>query len=286
MLIKVDADRREASMVVGDKVAKLLKDSGKRVVNYGGCNDTYYTFDIADLIVYVANAEAEIAEVTDKAMLMYGLTEFINYNNYERYSDIHSALDTRMNKVPTPLIGKIVKLCIELNDVWRDSSIYNMEDGTIDPSILTDITVNKIELESRLIELFSYIINNDEIFVLGSWVKTLEFNYMNRAIRDHIDNALVDKVRVKLIEYKKQEISYREYTGYEHRLLNIVALPSLLVDNEEYELFREPDVSTIIHIVGYKVIPKLGHDEEFDLSYEFNEYELEDGKLEEILKEL
>lgn len=286
MLIKVDSDRSEASMVVGDKVAKLLKDSGKRVVNYGGCNDTYYAFDMADLIVYVANAEAEISEVTDKAMLMYGLTEFINYNNYERYVDIERELNIRMETVPVPLINKIVKLCIELNDIWRDSSIYDMEEGTINHSILTDITVNKIELESRLIELFSYIIDSDEILVLGSWVKTLEFNYMNRAIRDHIDNTLVDKVRVKLIEYKKEEIDYRESTGYDHRLLNIVALPSLLINNEEYDLFKEPDVSTIIHIVGYKVIPKLGHDEEFDLAYEFNEYELEDGKLEEILKEL
>ena len=35
MLIKVDSDRSEAAMVIGDKVAQLLKENGKKVLNYG-----------------------------------------------------------------------------------------------------------------------------------------------------------------------------------------------------------------------------------------------------------
>lgn len=285
MLIKVDSDRSEATLVIGDKVAQLLKDSGKKVLNYNGFDGIYSVFNISDFIIYVANADVELDEPDDRAKLMYGLTEFININNDSRLVDITAALGARVDNVQPSLISNIVTLCTDLNDVWRDNSMYDIESDIASPELITKITLDKIELRAKLVQLFSSIVKADEVFVLGSWVKTQEFSYMNRAIRDHIDSTLVDSVKSKLSEYKDAELAYRTMTGYDHRLLDIVALPSLLINNDEYELFKEHDINSIIHIVGYKVIPKLGHDEEFDLSYRFNDYDVDD-KLEEILKEL
>lgn len=285
MLIKIDSDRSEATMVIGDKVAQLLKDSGKKVLNYGGFDSTYSVFNISDFITYVANADIELDEPDDRAKLMYGLTEFININGDTRYTDIAAALEARVNDVQPSLISSIVTLCADIDQRYRDDPMYDTESGIATPELVTETTLNKIELRAKLIQLFSTIVKPDEVFVLGSWVKTQEFSYMTRAIRDHIDNTLVDSVKAKLSEYKDSELAYRTMTGYQHRLLNIVALPSLLINNEEYELFKEHDINNTVHVVGYKVIPKLGHDEEFDLSYRFNDYEVDD-KLEEILKEL
>ena len=285
MLIKIDSDRSEATMVIGDKVAQLLKDSGKKVLNYGGFDGVYSVFNISDFITYVANADIELDEPDDRAKLMYGLTEFININGDSRLVDITAALGARVDDVQPSLISRIVSLCTDIDQRYRDDPMYDTESGIATPELVTETTLNKIELRSKLIQLFSTIVKPDEVFVLGSWVKTQEFSYMNRAIRDHIDNTLVDSVKAKLSDYKDSELAYRTMTGYQHRLLDIVALPSLLINNEEYELFKEHDINNIVHIVGYKVIPKLGHDEEFDLSYRFNDYEVDD-KLEEILKEL
>ena len=282
MLIKVDSDRSEAAMVIGDKVAQILKDSGKKVLNYNGFDSTYSVFNITDFITFVANADIELDEPDDRAKLMYGL---ININNDSRLVDITAALGARVDNVQPSLISNIVTLCTDLNDVWRDNPIYDAENDAVSPDLVTKLTLDKIELRAKLVQLFSTIVKADEVFVLGSWVKTQEFSYMNRAIRDHIDSTLVDSVKAKLSDYKDSELAYRTMTGYQHRLLNIVALPSLLINNDEYELFKEHDINSIIHVVGYKVIPKLGHDEEFDLSYRFNDYEVDD-KLEEILKEL
>lgn len=285
MLIKVDSDRSEATMVIGDKVAQLLKDSGKKVLNYGGFDSTYSVFNITDFITFVANADIELDEPDDRSKLMYGLTEFININGDSRLVDITAALGARVDDVQPSLISKIVSLCTDIDQRYRDDPMYDTESGIATPELVTETTLNKIELRAKLVQLFSTIVKPDEVFVLGSWVKTQEFSYMSRAIRDHIDSSLVDSVKSKLSEYKDSELAYRTMTGYQHRLLNIVALPSLLMDNDEYELFKEHDINNDIHIVGYKVIPKLGHDEEFDLSYRFNDYEVDD-KLEEILKEL
>lgn len=285
MLIKVDSDRSEAAMVIGDKVGQILKDNGKKVLNYNGFDSTYSVFNLSDFIIYVANADVELDEPDDRAKLMYGLTEFININGDSRYTDITAALGARVDNVQPSLISSIVTLCADLNDVWRDNSMYDIESDIASPELITKITLDKIELRAKLVQLFSSIVKADEVFVLGGWVKTQEFSYMNRAIRDHIDSTLVDSVKAKLSEYKDSELAYRTTMGYQHRLLDIVALPSLLINNDEYELFKEHDINSIIHIVGYKVIPKLGHDEEFDLSYRFNDYEVDD-KLEEILKEL
>lgn len=285
MLIKVDSDRSEVTLVIGDKVAQLLKDSGKKVLNYNGVDGIYSVFNILDFIIYVANADVELDEPDDRAKLMYGLTEFININGDTRYTDIAAALGARVDNVQPSLISSIVTLCTDINDVWRDNSMYDIESDIASPKLITKITLDKIELRAKLVQLFSSIVKADEVFVLGSWVKTQEFSYMNRAIRDHIDSTLVDSVKSKLSEYKDSELAYRTMIGYQHRLLDIVALPSLLINNEEYELFKEHDINNDIHIVGYKVIPKLDHDEEFDLSYRFNDYEVDD-KLEEILKEL
>ena len=285
MLIKVDSDRSEATMVIGDKVAQLLKDSGKKVLNYGGFDSTYSVFNITDFITYVANADIELDEPDDRAKLMYGLTEFININGDSRLVDITATLGARVDDVQPSLISKIVSLCTDIDQRYRDDPMYDTESGIATPELVTETTLNKIELRAKLIQLFSTIIKADEVFVLGSWVKTQEFSYITRAIRDHIDSTLVDSVKSKLSEYKDSELAYRTMTGYDYRLLNIVALPSLLINNDEYELFKEHDINNDIHIVGYKVIPKLGHDEEFDLSYRFNDYEVDD-KLEEILKEL
>lgn len=285
MLIKVDSNRSEATLVIGDKVAQLLKDSGKKVLNYNGFDSTYNVFNITDFITYVANADIELDEPDDRAKLMYGLTEFININGDTRYTDITAALGARVDNVQPSLISNIVTLCTDLNDVWRDNSMCDIESDIVSPELITKITLDKIELRAKLVQLFSSIVKADEVFVLGSWVKTQEFSYMTRAIRDHIDSTLVDSVKSKLSEYKDSELAYRTMTGYDHRLLNIAALPSLLINNDEYELFKEHDINNDTHVIGYKVIPKLGHDEEFDLSYMFNDYEVDD-KLEEILKEL
>lgn len=285
MLIKVDSDRSEATMVIGDKVGQMLKENGKKVLNYNRFDSTYSVFNLSDFITYVANADIELDEPNDRSRLMYGLTEFININGDSRLVDITAALGARVDSVQPSLISNIVTLCTDLNDVWRDNSMYDIESDIASPDLVTKITLDKIELRAKLVQLFSSIVKADEVFVLGSWVKTQEFSYMNRAIRDHIDNTLVDSVKAKLSEYKDSELAYRTMTGYQHRLLDIVALPSLLINNEEYELFKEHDINNDIHIVGYKVIPKLGHNEEFDLSYRFNDYEVDD-KLEEILKEL
>mgnify|MGYP000089845826 FL=1 len=285
MLIKVDSDRSEATMVIGDKVAQLLKDSGKKVLNYGGFDSTYSVFNITDFITFVANADIELDEPDDRSKLMYGLTEFININGDSRLVDITAALGARVDDVQPSLISSIVTLCTDIDQRYRDDPMYDTESGIATPELVTETTLNKIELRAKLVQLFSTIVKADEVFVLGSWVKTQEFSYMNRAIRDRIDSTLVDSVKAKLSEYKDSELAYRTMTGYDHRLLDIVALPSLLINNEEYELFKEHDINNDIHIVGYKVIPKLGHDEEFDLSYRFNDYEVDD-KLEEILKEL
>lgn len=285
MLIKIDSDRSEATLVIGDKVAQLLKDSGKKVLNYGGFDGIYSVFNISDFITYVANADIELDEPDDRAKLMYGLTEFININGDSRLVDITAALGARVDDVQPSLISKIVSLCTDIDQRYRDDPMYDTESGIATPELVTETTLNKIELRAKLIQLFSTIVKADEVFVLGSWVKTQEFSYMNRAIRDHIDSALVDSVKAKLSEYKDSELAYRTMTGYQHRLLNIVTLPSLLINNDEYELFKEHDINNDVHVVGYKVIPKLGHDEEFDLSYRFNDYEVDD-KLEEILKEL
>lgn len=285
MLIKVDSDRSEATLVIGDKVAQLLKDSGKKVLNYGGFDSTYSVFNISDFITYVTNADIELDEPDDRAKLMYGLTEFININGDSRLVDITAALGARVDNVQPSLISRIVELCTDIDQRYRDDPMYDTESGIATPELVTETTLNKIELRAKLVQLFSSIVKADEVFVLGSWVKTQEFSYMNRAIRDHIDNTLVDSVKAKLSEYKDSELAYRTMTGYQHRLLDIVALPSLLINNDEYELFKEHDINNDIHIVGYKVIPKLGHDEEFDLSYRFNDYEVDD-KLEEIAKEL
>lgn len=285
MLIKIDSDRSEATMVIGDKVAQLLKDSGKKVLNYGGFDSTYSVFNITDFIAYVANADIELDEPDDRAKLMYGLTEFININGDTRYTDIAAALGARVDDVQPSLISSIVTLCTDIDQRYRDDPMYDMDSDIISPELITNTTLDKIELRAKLIQLFSTIVKPDEVFVLGSWVKTQEFSYMTRAIRDHIDSALVDSVKAKLSDYKDSELAYRTMIDYQHRLLNIAALPSLLINNEEYELFKEHDINNTVHIVGYKVIPKLGHDEEFDLSYRFNDYEVDD-KLEEILKEL
>lgn len=285
MLIKIDSDRSEATLVIGDKVAQLLKDSGKKVLNYNGFDSTYSVFNITDFITYVANADIELDEPNDRSRLMYGLTEFININNDSRLVDITAALGARVDSVQPSLISNIVTLCTDLSDVWRDNSMYDAENDIVSPELITKVTLDKIELRAKLVQLFSTIVKTDEVFVLGSWVKTQEFSYANRAIRDHIDSTLVDSVKAKLSEYKDSELAYRTMTGYQHRLLDIVALPSLLINNEEYELFKEHDINNDIHVIGYKVIPKLGHDEEFDLSYRFNDYEVDDS-LEEILKEL
>lgn len=285
MLIKIDSDRSEATMVIGDKVAQLLKDSGKKVLNYGGFDSTYSVFNITDFITFVANADIELDEPDDRSKLMYGLTEFININGDSRLVDITAALGARVDDVQPSLISKIVSLCADIDQRYRDDPMYDTESGIATPELVTETTLNKIELRAKLVQLFSSIVKADEVFVLGSWVKTQEFSYMTRAIRDRIDSTLVDSVKSKLSEYKDSELAYRTMTGYQHRLLDIVALPSLLINNEEYELFKEHDINNIVHIVGYKVIPKLGHDEEFDLSYRFNDYEVDD-KLEEILKEL
>ena len=285
MLIKIDSDRSEATLVIGDKVAQLLKDSGKKVLNYGGFDSIYSVFNLSDFITYVANADIELDEPDDRSKLMYGLTEFININGDSRLVDITAALGARVDDVQPSLISKIVSLCTDIDQRYRDDPMYDTESGIATPELVTDTTLNKIELRAKLIQLFSTIVKPDEVFVLGSWVKTQEFSYMTRAIRDHIDNILVDSVKAKLSDYKDSELAYRTMTGYQHRLLDIVALPSLLINNEEYELFKEHDINNDVHIVGYKVIPKLGHDEEFDISYRFNDYEVDD-KLEEILKEL
>lgn len=285
MLIKIDSDRSEATMVIGDKVAQLLKDSGKKVLNYGGFDSTYSVFNISDFITFVTNADIELDEPDDRSKLMYGLTEFININGDSRLVDITAALGARVNDVQPSLISRIVSLCTDIDQRYRDDPMYDTESGIATPELVTETTLNKIELRAKLIQLFSTIVKPDEVFVLGSWVKTQEFSYMARAIRDHIDSTLVDSVKSKLSDYKDSELAYRTMTGYQHRLLNIVALPGLLINNEEYELFKERDINNDVHIVGYKVIPKLGHDEEFDLSYRFNDYEVDD-KLEEILKEL
>ena len=285
MLIKVDSDRSEATLVIGDKVGQILKENGKKVLNYNGFDSIYSVFNLSDFIIYVANADVELEEPDDRAKLMYGLTEFININGDTRYTDIAAALGARVDNVQPSLISSIVTLCTDLNDVWRDNSMYDIESDIVSPELITKITLDKIELRAKLVQLFSSIVKADEVFVLGSWVKTQEYSYMNRAIRDHIDSTLVDSVKSKLSEYKDSELAYRTMTGYDHRLLDIVALPSLLINNDEYGLFKEHDINNDIHIVGYKVIPKLGHDEEFDLSYRFNDYEVDD-KLEEILKEL
>lgn len=285
MLIKIDSDRSEATMVIGDKVAQLLKDSGKKVLNYGGFDGIYSVFNISDFITYVANADIELDEPDDRAKLMYGLTEFININGDNRLVDITAALGARVDDVQPSLISSIVSLCADIDQRYRDDPMYDTESGIATPELVTETTLNKIELRAKLVQLFSSIVKADEVFVLGSWVKTQEFSYMNRAIRDRIDSALVDSVKAKLSDYKDSELAYRTITGYQHRLLNIVALPSLLINNEEYELFKEHDINNDVHVIGYKVIPKLGHDEEFDLSYRFNDYEVDD-KLEEILKEL
>lgn len=285
MLIKIDSDRSEATMVIGDKVAQLLKDSGKKVLNYGGFDSTYSVFNITDFITFVANADIELDEPDDRAKLMYGLTEFININGDSRLVDITAALGARVDDVQPSLISKIVSLCTDIDQRYRDDPMYDTDSDIATPELVTETTLNKIELRAKLIQLFSTIVKPDEVFVLGSWVKTQEYSYMARAIRDHIDNTLVDSVKSKLSDYKDSELAYRTMTGYQHRLLDIVALPSLLINNEEYELFKEHDINNNVHVVGYKVIPKLGHDEEFDLSYRFNDYEVDD-KLEEILKEL
>ena len=285
MLIKVDSDRSEATLVIGDNVGQILKDNGKKVLNYNGFDSIYSVFNLSDFITYVANADVELEEPDDRAKLMYGLTEFININGDTRYTDIAAALGARVDNAQPSLISRIVELCTDLNDLWRNNSMYDAENDAVSPSLVTKLTLDKIELRSKLVQLFSTIVKADEVFVLGSWVKTQEYSYMNRAIRDHIDSTLVDSVKAKLSDYKDSELAYRTMTGYDHRLLDIVALPSLLINNDEYELFKEHDINNDIHIVGYKVIPKLGHDEEFDLSYRFNDYEVDD-KLEEILKEL
>ena len=285
MLIKIDSDRSEATLVIGDKVAQLLKDSGKKVLNYNGFDSTYSVFNITDFITYVANADIELDEPDDRAKLMYGLTEFININGDSRLVDITAALGARVNDAQPSLISKIVSLCTDIDQRYRDDPMYDTESGIATPELVTETTLNKIELRAKLIQLFSTIVKPDEVFVLGSWVKTQEFSYMTRVVKDHIDSTLVDSVKAKLSDYKDSELAYRTMTGYQHRLLDIVALPSLLINNEEYELFKEHDINNDVHIVGYKVIPKLGHDEEFDLSYRFNDYEVDD-KLEEILKEL
>lgn len=285
MLIKVDSDRSEATMVIGDKVGQILKENGKKVLNYGGFDSIYSVFNITDFITYVANADIELEEPDDRAKLMYGLTEFININGDSRLVDITAALGARVDDVQPSLISKIVSLCTDIDQRYRDDPMYDTESGIATPELVTKLTLDKIELRAKLVQLFSSIVKADEVFVLGSWVKTQEFSYMNRAIRDHIDNTLVDSVKAKLSEYKDFELAYRTMTGYQHRLLDIVALPSLLINNDEYELFKEHDINNDVHVVGYKVIPKLGHDEEFDLSYRFNDYEVDD-KLEEILKEL
>ena len=285
MLIKVDSDRSEATLVIGDKVGQMLKDNGKKVLNYNGFDGIYSVFNLSDFIIYVANADIELDEPDDRAKLMYGLTEFININNDSRLVDITAALGARVDDVQPSLISRIVELCTDIDQRYRDDPMYDTESGIATPELVTETTLNKIELRAKLVQLFSSIVKTDEVFVLGSWVKTQEFSYMNRAIRDHIDNTLVNSVKAKLSEYKDSELAYRTMTGYQHRLLNIVTLPSLLINNEEYELFKEHDINNDTHIVGYKVIPKLGHDEEFDLSYRFNDYEVDD-KLEEILKEL
>lgn len=285
MLIKVDSDRSEAAMVIGDKVGQILKENGKKVLNYNGFDSTYSVFNLSDFITYVANADVELDEPDDRAKLMYGLTEFININGDSRLVDITASLGARVDNVQPSLISNIVALCTDIDQRYRDDPMYDTESGIATPELVTETTLNKIELRAKLVQLFSTIVKADEVFVLGSWVKTQEFSYINRAIRDHIDSELVDSVKAKLSEYKDSELAYRTMTGYQHRLLNIVALPSLLINNEEYELFKEHDINNIVHVVGYKVIPKLGHDEEFDLSYRFNDYEVDD-KLEEILKEL
>ena len=285
MLIKVDSDRSEAAMVIGDKVGQILKENGKKVLNYNEFDSVYSVFNLSDFITYVANADVELDEPDDRAKLMYGLTEFININGDTRYTDIAAALGARVDNVQPSLISRIVELCTDLNNLWRDNPIYDAENDAVSPGLVTKLTLDKIELRSKLVQLFSTIVKTDEVFVLGSWVKTQEFSYTNRAIRDHIDNTLVDSVKAKLSEYKDSELAYRTMTGYDHRLLDIVALPTLLINNDEYELFKEHDINNDTHIIGYKVIPKLGHDEEFDLSYRFNDYEVDD-KLEEILKEL
>ena len=285
MLIKVDSDRSEATLVIGDKVAQLLKDSSKKVLNYNGFDGIYSVFNLSDFIIFVANADVELDEPDDRAKLMYGLTEFININGDSRYTDIAAALGARVDNVQPSLISRIVELCTDLNNLWRDNPIYDAENDAVSPGLVTKLTLDKIELRAKLVQLFSSIVKADEVFVLGSWVKTQEFSYMNKAIRDHIDSTLVDSVKSKLSEYKDSELAYRTMIGYDHRLLDIVALPSLLINNDEYELFKEHDINNDTHVIGYKVIPKLGHDEEFDLSYRFNDYEVDD-KLEEILKEL
>nr|DAP91522.1 MAG TPA: hypothetical protein [Caudoviricetes sp.] len=285
MLIKVDSDRSEATMVIGDKVAQLLKENGKKVLNYNGFDGIYSVFNISDFIIFVANADVELDEPDDRAKLMYGLTEFININGDTRYTDIAAALGARVDNVQPSLISNIVTLCADLNDVWRDNSMYDIESDIASPELITKITLDKIELRAKLVQLFSTIVKADEVFVLGSWVKTQEFSYMNRAIRDRIDSTLVDSVKAKLSDYKDSELAYRTMMGYQHKLLDIVALPSLLMNNDEYELFKEHDINNDTHVIGYKVIPKLGHDVEFVLSYRFNDYEVDD-KLEEILKEL
>ena len=285
MLIKVDADRSEATLVIGDKVAQLLKESGKKVLNYGGFDSTYSVFNISDFITYVANADIELDEPDDRAKLMYGLTEFININGDSRLVDITAALGARVNDVQPSLISKIVSLCTDIDQRYRDDPMYDTESGIATPELVTETTLNKIELRAKLVQLFSTIVKADEVLVLGSWVKTQEFSYTTRSIRDHIDSALVDSVKAKLSEYKDSELAYRTTTGYQHRLLDIVALPSLLINNEGYELFKEHDINNDVYVVGYKVIPKLGHDEEFDLSYRFNDYEVDDS-LEEIVTEL
>lgn len=285
MLIKVDSDRSEATLVIGDKVGQILKENGKKVLNYGGFDSAYSVFNLSDFITYVANADIELDEPDDRAKLMYGLTEFININNDSRLVDITAALGARVDNVQPSLISKIVSLCTDLNNVWRDNSMYEVENDIVSPELVTKVTLDKIELRSKLVQLFSTIVKADEVFVLGSWVKTQEFSYMNRAIRDRIDSTLVDSVKAKLSDYKDSELAYSAMTSYDHKLLDIVALPSLLMNNDEYELFKEHDINNDTHVIGYKVIPKLGHDEEFDLSYRFNDYDVDD-KLEEILKEL
>lgn len=285
MLIKVDSDRSEAAMVIGDKIGQILKDNNKKVLNYNGFDGIYSVFNLSDFITYVANADIELDEPNDRSRLMYGLTEFININGDTRYTDIAAALGARVDNVQPSLISSIVTLCTDLNDLWRDNPIYDAENDVVSPELITKITLDKIELKAKLVQLFSSIVKADEVFVLGSWVKTQEFSYMNRAIRDHIDNTLVDSVKSKLSEYKDSELAYRTMIGYQPKLLDIVALPSLLMNNDEYELFKERDINNDTHVIGYKVIPKLGHDVEFVLSYRFNDYEVDD-KLEEILKEL
>ena len=140
MLIKVDSDRSEAAMVIGDKVAQILKDSGKKVLNYNGFDSIYSVFNLSDFITYVANADIELDEPDDRAKLMYGLTEFININGDSRLVDITAALGARVDNVQPSLISSIVTLCTDLNNLWRDNPIYDAENDAVSPDLVTKLT--------------------------------------------------------------------------------------------------------------------------------------------------